>query len=335
MNLGAGTTLSNAGTFSPGDTGTAQVTTLTGDFVQTGNRHLRRRRRRRRRTESDRINVSGTAAFAGAILPNIIALTSQTGQLTIATATALTSTATVDRRRRLRLLAAGPGRQHAVAVMGLMSSPHSILALLANANANQRAIAIYLDTLNAAGPTAAQQALIDALLALGETELIAAINQLTPELYSDAQISSLYASLGFANSLLSCKVNGAGTASIVHEGQCLWAGANATFLEPAPPRSKSASPRERGQFAAGAQVALDEVWRLRLRRQLPAELAETATNATSEGDAGQAGVALKYNTGPFLAAASLSGGRGWYDTMRPVASPALPARRSATPPSTC
>jgi uncharacterized protein with beta-barrel porin domain len=317
VTLGAGNTFSNAGTLSPGGTGTAVVTTVTGDFEQTGTGTFAVDVDEGAGTEADRINVSGTASFAGTILPNVIALTSETGQLTIATATALTSTATVTN---------GGGYDFSLLVQGgnmlllswISAPPADIVGLLTNANANQRAIAIYLDTLSAAGPTAAQQALIDALLALGETELISAINQLTPELYSDAQISTLYSSLGFANSLLSCKVNGTTTASIIAEGQCLWAGASANFLKTDSTSQQIGYRENVGLFSAGAQFALDEAWRFGFGASYQQSWLETATNATSDGDAAQAGIALKYNSGPFLAAATLSGGRGWYDTMRPV-----------------
>ena len=66
---------------------------------------------------------------------------------------------------------------------------------------------------------------------LDDGEYKAALDQLSPQIYSEAEISALYASLAFSGSLLSCKVNGADTASIIREGQCLWAGANARFLD--------------------------------------------------------------------------------------------------------
>lgn len=319
VSLGAGNKFTNAGTLSPGGTGTAQVTTVAGDFEQTGTGTFAVDVDEGAATEADRINVSGTAAFAGTILPNVIALTSETGQLTIATATALTSTATVTNVGGYDFSLLVDGGTNLLLSWAYAPSPDSVLALLVNANANQRAIAVYLDTLVAAGPTAAQRALIDALLALGETDLISALNQLTPELYSDAQISTLYASQGFANSLLSCKVNGPGTASIIAEGQCLWAGASATFLSQDTTFNQLGFHEATGSFAAGAQVALDDNWRLGFGAGYQSTSVSTATNATSEGNTGQAGVALKYNIGSMLLAGTASGGRAWYDTTRPVA----------------
>ena len=146
----------------------------------------------------------------------------------------------------------------------------------------------------------------------------AALNQLLPELYSDAEISALYASLGFSNSLLSCKVNGTDTAAIIREGQCLWAGANARFLDSGTTFDQIGFNETAGLFTAGAQVALDNVWRLGFAGGYQTSTLDTATNAQSQGSLGQGGVALKYNPGPLLIAGTLSGGGGQYDTKRPM-----------------
>lgn len=314
LSLGPGNMLTNAGTLSPGGTGTALVATLTGNFEQTSTGTYAVDVDEGGATEADRINISGTAAFAGAILPNVMALTSESGSLIIATATALTSTATVNNTGGYDFSLSVDGGTDLV----LSWAAQSILDMLINANANQHAIAIYLDALNDAGPDAALQALYDALVALGETELVAALNQLLPELYSDAQISTLYASQGFANNLLSCKVNGPGTASIIQEGQCLWAGASATFLNQDTTFSQLGFTEHTGSFAAGAQVALDANWRLGFGAGYQNTSVDTVTNATSEGNTGQVGIALKYTVGSVLVAGTISGGRAWYDTTRPV-----------------
>ena len=118
---------------------------------------------------------------------------------------------------------------------------------------------------------------------------------------------------------MSCKVNGADTASIVHEGQCLWAGASATFLDQRSTFQLLGFNNTAGQFAAGAQFAIAPEWRLGVGGGYQSSSIDTATNASSEGQLGQGGVVLKYNPGPLLLAGVLSGGRGWYDTTRPMA----------------
>ncbi len=314
VNLGTGNTLTNAGFLSPGQVGTVQTTALTGNLVQTGAGAFIVDIDEAG-AGADRINVSGTANFAGLVAVNVINLTSASGSVVIASAAALVSTATIFTNSGIEFALSVKNNQLILSWGG----GSSILGRLANANANQRAIAIYLDTLNAAGPSTALQALIDALTALNEPELLAALNQLMPELYSDAQISALYASLGFSNSLLSCKVNGTDTASIVREGQCLWAGASAQFLDQGTTFSQLGFTETTGLFAAGAQVALAPNWRFGFGASYQKSTLDTATNATSDGQTAQGGVALKYNPGPFLLAGVFSGGRGWYDTTRPMA----------------
>ena len=61
---------------------------------------------------------------------------------------------------------------------------------------------------------------------------------------------------------MSCKVNGTDTASIIREGQCLWAGASAVFLDTRHDDRSDRLHETAGLFTAGAQVALDNVWRL-------------------------------------------------------------------------
>ncbi|MEO8419783.1 MAG: hypothetical protein ABI457_01190, partial [Hyphomicrobium sp.] len=91
-------------------------------------------------------------------------------------------------------------------------------------NPNQRAIATNLSDVFNSGVGTLGPAMLGLLNVTDLDEFKAALNQLSPELYSDAEIAALYSSLAFSNSLLSCKVNGTDTASIIREGQCLWAG---------------------------------------------------------------------------------------------------------------
>ena len=66
INLGAGNTLTNAGTWSPGGVGVIQTTALTGNLVQTATGILLSDINVAGAT-SDRVNVSGTANLAGAV----------------------------------------------------------------------------------------------------------------------------------------------------------------------------------------------------------------------------------------------------------------------------
>jgi Autotransporter beta-domain len=312
VNLGAGNALTNAGLLSPGGESTLQATAVTGDLVQTGAGILF--------VDvseagggADSITVSGTANLSGIVAVNVIDLTSSSGSVVIVSAAALASTATLFNASAIAFSLSVQNNQLILSWGG-----SGILGRLANPNANQRAVATYLDALAAAGPEAALQALIDALTDLGDTDLVSALNQLIPAVYSDAQVSTLFANQALTGNLLSCKVNGLDTAAIIREGQCLWAGANATFLDRGTTFQQLGFTETTGTFAAGVQVALDDVWRLGFGAGYQSSSLDTATNASSEGQLAQAGVALKYSAGPFLAAATLSGGRGWYDSARPV-----------------
>jgi hypothetical protein len=185
-------------------------------------------------------------------------------------------------------------------------------------NPNQRAIGENLDAAFHAGVGGLGPVILGLLNTVSDDGYKAALNQLSPELYSDAEISALYASLGFSNTLLSCKVNGTDTAAIIREGQCLWAGANARFLDSGTTFDQIGFNETAGLFTAGAQVALDNVWRIGFAGGFQTSTLDTATNAQSQGSLGQGGVALKYNPGPLLIAGTLSGGGGQYDTKRPM-----------------
>jgi uncharacterized protein with beta-barrel porin domain len=85
VNLGAGNTLTNAGTLSPGGAGVIGTTALTGNLVQTGTGIFL--------TDiniagaaSDRINVSGTANLAGAVQLQVSNLTFAPWQQTVLSA---------------------------------------------------------------------------------------------------------------------------------------------------------------------------------------------------------------------------------------------------------
>ena len=186
-------------------------------------------------------------------------------------------------------------------------------------NRNQRAIALSLDHVFTGGAGGLGPALLGLLNVDDLGQYKNALDQLSPEIYADAEISALYAGLAFSSSLLSCKVNGTDTASIIREGQCLWAGASARFLNTNSTSQQIGFNETAGLFNAGAQIALDDVWRLGFAGGYQSSTLNTATGATSDGDLGQAGIALKYNPGALLLAGTLTGGGAHYDTRRPMA----------------
>jgi uncharacterized protein with beta-barrel porin domain len=85
VNLGAGNTLTNAGTLSPGGAGVIQTTALTGNLVQSATGRLLTDTNVAGAT-SDRINVSGTANLAGAVQLQVQNLTFAPWQQTVLSA---------------------------------------------------------------------------------------------------------------------------------------------------------------------------------------------------------------------------------------------------------
>lgn len=186
-------------------------------------------------------------------------------------------------------------------------------------NNNQRSLAGYLNRILGAGGGGVTPVLLGLLNVDDLTQYRSALDQLSPEIYSDAQIAALYSNLAFTGSLMSCKVNGTDTASIIREGQCLWAGASARFLDAGTTFQQIGFTESAGLFTAGAQVALDDVWRLGVAGGYQSSTISNGSGATSEGSLGQAGVAIKYNPGPLLLAGAVTGGGAQYDTRRTMA----------------
>jgi uncharacterized protein with beta-barrel porin domain len=86
VDLGAGNTLTNSGTLSPGGAGVIQTTALTGNLVQSATGRLLTDINIAGAT-SDRINVSGTANLAGAVQLQVQNLTLGSWQQTVLSAT--------------------------------------------------------------------------------------------------------------------------------------------------------------------------------------------------------------------------------------------------------
>lgn len=304
--------VSNAGTLAPGGKGTIETTFIGGRLTQGGSGVFGVDIDRSR---ADKIDVIDTATLAGKVAVNFVALPAAAAQsyLILKADSGVTNNGlSVNSSPVVNATLSYPNANDVV--LGF-----SIDFAVDGLNRNQRAIAINLNDIYAAGIGSVEPVMLGLLNTTDIAEVKSALNQLSPEIYSDAQIAALYSSLAFSNSLLSCKVNGTDTASIIREGQCLWAGASARFLDTGSTFQQIGFTETAGLFNAGAQVALDNVWRLGVAGGFQSSSVDTATGATSEGSLGQAGVALKYNPGQLLVAGSITGGGAHYDTRRPMA----------------
>ena len=198
INLGAGNVLTNQGTLSPGGSGVIQTTALTGNLVQTSTGvfvvDLGA-------TTADRINVTGTAVLAGTVLVNLLA-SPTVDKFTILSATGgVTDNGLTLTSPAINAFLTFPDANDVVLDLNLNF-------VVAGLNPNQTAIAEYANAAFQAG-MGGLGPLLTALANLPTLDAYkAALDQLSPEIYSEAEIAALYSNLAFANSLLSCKVNG-------------------------------------------------------------------------------------------------------------------------------
>jgi outer membrane autotransporter protein len=183
-------------------------------------------------------------------------------------------------------------------------------------NPNQTAIAEYLEAANTAGGGGLTPLLQSLLGITNPADYRGALDQLSPEIYLQTQTAALYASNDFTSTLLSCRVNGPDTASIIREGQCLWVGARARFTDSDDDFNNLGFTETAGLFSAGAQVALDRDWRLGFGVGYQTGTLEASTGASSDSDQVQGGVVLKYNPGALLLAAAATAGHSWNDVTR-------------------
>ncbi len=323
VNLGAGNTLTNDGYLSPGGVDSIATTALTGNLdLEPGGALV---------VDVDPVAVSDNA--------DLIDMTAGSGQASAAGGVAvhfsqLTGTAgdqflLIETNQEVLV----QGLQLSAAVNAeieyLDSETDVVLTLTSDdlidfvpngLNRNQTNIGQSLDVAFDVGAPALDPVFNSLLYyTFGLDAYKDALDQLSPEIYADTQLAALYSSLDFSNNLLSCRINGRDAAAINKQGQCVWAAAKWRETDRDATSQNIGFDEQAWQFAGGVQVALDPVWRLNFGLGYQNTSLDTDTGAKSDGDMVQGGVALKYNPGALLLAGIVSGGRGWYDTTRPMA----------------
>lgn len=305
----------------------AQTTALTGKLVQTGTGTYA--------VDVDLVGgthdlttVSETATLAGTVLVMADSLKFGPQQFTIlsaalgATHSGLALSASPALQAQL-LFPTPPGTDVVVAT--------NLDFAAGGLNRNQTGIAQHLDASLAAGGGG----LGALMLALANTPGLPAyqnaLDQLSPEIYLDTQIATLFSSLNFANSLMSCRVR-EGAYAFITEGQCVWAQVQGDFLGRNSTFQNLGFKDDRVAFSAGTQITLAPFLHLGLAGSYQHDDLDTNPNATSRGDSGFGGAALKYNWGPALLAASVSGGGGSSTRSDPSASGAWVPLASADSP---
>ncbi len=333
VNLGTPSGFANHGTLSPGGNSKVQTTAFTGSFLQSATGVFLVDADWVNNT-ADRIDVTGFVEIGGTVVVNPISFPDSnnsankglTKQWTILTATTgvqnngmtATDTAavdytllypnanTVDLQAKINFLGigGGSGGGSGVGTGGL--------------NSNQAGIGTTLNKVVGGGGSFG---FVPDILGLGtQGELKDALNQLTPAGDGAGFSSAMGTGQTFAGQLLSCRVAGEGDANaVIREGQCVWARGTGRRLDNDGGESGVGFKEDAAFFSGGMQFDIGGNWRVGGGLGYEALGLSTDSRAESEGERAHIGGVIKYNPGPWLFAASVTGGYGWFDNKRAVA----------------
>lgn len=323
VELGGAGILTNAGTFAPGGIGAAPITTtLTGSFVQNaggvfavdvGN------------GTADRVNVSGTAALSGAVLPTIKGLVSASQQFTI-------------------LSAAGGAANNGITVKDTLifdyellfpNANDMVLAVTANftpgagagLTPNQRVTAAHLQSALGAGGGA-----LGGLFGyLGNFADIAsyatALDRLHAEPYLAPVKSVVLGGLGFTDSLMSCPTAAStGVNAYIAEGQCAWARMGGRVLNVDRTAANIGYEDKTWSASSGVQFALAPSWFGSAAAGYESSDIKVDNRASATGHIFHMGAGAKYISGNWQISSALTGGHARYDVIRRDVMPGVSAK---------
>jgi len=319
--LGNGNTLTNRGDMTPGGSGAIQTTVITGNFVQASSGTYTVDADWTTAT-ADVLAVSGTAQLAGTVVV-VPASFPTTAGLT---------------RQFLILQATGGATDNGITTTDTAAVDYDVvfdsngLDVYLNAiinftgvgtgglNPNQTAIGENINAIQVAGSSPGFTPVANALMSLPTQAALAnALDQLSPEIYNYAKIETLFAAEQFSSDMMSCRVADGSGASFIREGQCIWARARARFLDLDTTGNNIGADATVGSFSGGAQFALAKDWRLGLAAGYDNISIDTGTGASANGDRANIGGVIKYNPGPLLLAAGITGGWNAIDSTRTMA----------------
>ena len=335
-----GGTLTNYGTLSPGGEGEIETTTLQGKYAQVvGEQTLSISTFETAPSagifivdadwetgHSDRLDVIGAAELTGVVTVNAINFpdaedpdsTGLTTSFTILTATlgvtdygiTVTDTAAVD----YELLFPDENTVSLQATINFLGPDEVATELLTS---NQKNVGTALNQIVSEGGDAE---FVPELLGLGtQEELGAALDQLAPAGDASQISSAMKTGNAFAGQLLSCKTLGEGDPNaFIREGQCLWVRANVRQLDNDGRNGETGFAETATFYSAGAQFDVGGPWRVGAGVGFEDGDVRTGSNAHSETERLHVGGVIKYNPGPLLLAASLTGGHGWSDNTRVI-----------------
>jgi len=314
--LGAGNVLTNAGTLSPGGSGTIATTAITGNFVQAAGGTL----------EidvdptipsADLLTVSGTADLAGSVALVLTGDSKMEGEVTFLTAAggvtdnglAFAATPTVSYELLYpdsNSVALGYAASFARVDVGLTP--------------NQSAVGTYLNQIMLAG-SAELSALLTSLLGIAdETEYQAALDLVQGD-HQQNQTSMLFGTnRTFMNNLLSCPERLDGNEKDVADKTCLWSRVGGQVSDVSRSDTTAGGEEITWGFSGGYETAVPDLEQVRVGAMISVEDIQSNSNsgASSEGTRLRAGIKAEKGFGDLEASLGLFGGITSYDTTRPT-----------------
>lgn len=321
VKLGAGNTLKNDGTLSPGGVDQASVTTITGHLVQSQSGEYV--------TDldflanmADRVEVSGTSSLDGKIAVNLVNpsfVTPGSKQFTI-----LSSAGGVTDKTNLALSAEAsaviqyallyPNATDVVLERSVNFAPVGGAAL----SKNQSAVGSYINAIQQAGGSPEFAPITTYLISLPDAESLGLVyDELSPESLSATTTTAVYNDLRFSDALHSCRVR-EGEFRFVSEGECSWVRLIGSKLDQDRTTNSLGFERKTNTLAAGAQKRVNENWSAGFGFSIDTSTMNVASNTHTEGNQYALGVIAKRNMGADAFTASLNLGYGPYDTTRLV-----------------
>jgi hypothetical protein len=315
--LGSGNRLTNAGILSPGDADFTLATNLDGDFVQTAagtyaiDMDLASE-------QTDRITASGAADLAGLAEVNIVNPGSArpgTQQHTIFSG----ETGVTDSGLEL-------GVQPSAVIDYQLRYPNGTDVVLDSSidfaadglNRNQTAIGNHVNAIQQAGGSESFSPITAALVGQPDVKsLSAAYDQLSPEVYLDTSIASLFSNLQFNDAMLSCRER-RGDYRFVREGECRWMRLSTRRLDRNHTRENSDFDEWAVSLAGGMQKAIGGPWHAGFALSYERSNLDNDNGAESDGDKLQAGAIIKGRSDATTYSVAMSSGYGWYDTKRDI-----------------
>ena len=306
-------TLTNSGVVDIGGQRVVATTALTGRFVQSSGGTLAVDVRFG--GASDLLNVSGSAALAGFVMPtNLYLMPNQTAKILTANgALAGSGLATVNSPTITYGLdynnVAGPG--------GLALTVNSVhFAAPSNLSGNQRAVADQFQNVYNSGGSPALAEAMGFLVNLNATDYAAALQRLSPAPFMVQANNTFTAGLAFANSMLSCQ-GFDGTYAAIREHQCAWAKVTGGITTQNANSENLGYREEAARIGAGTQLQIQPDWCVGFGAGYERGHV-TSGAAVLDANRYDIGLTAKYVPGPWLLAAAVDGGYAEVNAYRNI-----------------